>query len=545
MERIVIRHLSGSKANQSEEFPLQKFVELIVGRDTASHVKFDPDRDDLVSRQHLRITRDEKDPKSFVITDLGSRNGTFLNKHRIAGSMPLTPGDVVQLGPSGPEFQFEIEPRPAGAAKATRIADYPAAPATRVTDSGSNTGATAKAGVGKDTVERMLAGSRGVTKRLVINVGAALVGIVALVTGALLYMDKQQDKEVSQTKATISDIKDKMSANMSPADISAKYSGSTVYIEASWKYIHIPSGKQVYQRHVENRPMFVQFPDGTMEPWLTLEEKHERGNNRPVGGSHTGSGFVVTENGFILTNRHVAAPWHTRGGTGSKGSVFKVDENGKLRYDPEGRPVPVKMDNFVGWVPSKSKQLEGTSEGRMDVLNVTFAKDKLRIPAKVVRISNEHDTALIKIDTPQSVSKVDMFDNYESIRPGDAVTVLGYPGVSPDVTVATKSRDIMNPGADISVVPETTVTPGTVGKLIRGEGRMVDERSEYYSASDSYQLTVTATGSGNSGGPVFDEKGRVIGIFYAGAIYADGARVTFAVPIKYGMKLMQISPVLR
>ena len=33
MERIVLRHLSGSKANQVEEFPLAHFKELIVGRD--------------------------------------------------------------------------------------------------------------------------------------------------------------------------------------------------------------------------------------------------------------------------------------------------------------------------------------------------------------------------------------------------------------------------------------------------------------------------------------------------------------------------------
>ena len=54
---------------------------------------------------------------------------------------------------------------------------------------------------------------------------------------------------------------------------------------------------------------------------------------------------------------------------------------------------------------------------------------------------------------------------------------------------------------------------------------------------DSYQLQINTTGSGNSGGPVFDDHGRVIGIFYAGL--SDGrTAVTFAVPIRYGKELM-------
>ena len=54
---------------------------------------------------------------------------------------------------------------------------------------------------------------------------------------------------------------------------------------------------------------------------------------------------------------------------------------------------------------------------------------------------------------------------------------------------------------------------------------------------DSYQLQINTTGSGNSGGPVFDDHGRVIAIFYAGL--SDGrTAVTFAVPIRYGKELM-------
>src|SRR5215212_19541 len=139
MERIVLKHLSGSKANQVEEFPLAHVKELILGRDPSSTVKYDPDRDDLVGRQHAKITQDPNDPSQFIVTDLNSRNGTFVNRQRLSGTTRINPGDVVQLGPGGPEFVFEVEPRPAGSTKATRVAQtgpmaptMPGAPATRV-----------------------------------------------------------------------------------------------------------------------------------------------------------------------------------------------------------------------------------------------------------------------------------------------------------------------------------------------------------------------------------------------------------------------------
>ena len=83
MERIVLKHLSGSKANQVEEFPLNHVKELILGRDPSSTVKYDPDRDDLVGRQHAKITQDPNDPSQFIISDMNSRNGTFVNGENI------------------------------------------------------------------------------------------------------------------------------------------------------------------------------------------------------------------------------------------------------------------------------------------------------------------------------------------------------------------------------------------------------------------------------------------------------------------------------
>src|SRR5262249_26043959 len=184
MTSMVLRHLSGSKSNQVEEFPILKFPEIIVGRDPSSAVKYDPDRDDLVGRQHAKIFVSGGAPGEFKIVDLGSRNGTYLNGQRIFGETRISPGDVVQFGPGGPQLQFDVEPKPATAIPPTRVApDQPSPipaspPATREAYTGPASAlhhptALQKTGLGKQTVERMIAESDNRTRRNFIFGGAA------------------------------------------------------------------------------------------------------------------------------------------------------------------------------------------------------------------------------------------------------------------------------------------------------------------------------------------------------------------------------------
>src|SRR5215471_14243236 len=97
MRRIILRHISGSKANKVDEFPTDQFKALTLGRDTDQIVHYDPERDDLVSKQHARIFCEEGHDDRFLITDLNSRNGTYVNKHRISDVASILPGDVIQL----------------------------------------------------------------------------------------------------------------------------------------------------------------------------------------------------------------------------------------------------------------------------------------------------------------------------------------------------------------------------------------------------------------------------------------------------------------
>jgi hypothetical protein len=133
-----------------------------------------------------------------------------------------------------------------------------------------------------------------------------------------------------------------------------------------------------------------------------------------------------------------------------------------------------------------------------------------------------------------------MYDNYKDIAAGDPVTVMGYPAVSPDQFVANKSQDYFNRNPNIVKVPVPTVSLGNIGRLVHGSENNT-KADEYMSTmGDYYQLTINSTGSGNSGGPMFDEQGRVVGIYSAG-----NTTISFAVPIKYAMELMGRQDVIR
>ena len=563
MERIVLKHLSGSKANQVEEFPLAHVKELILGRDPSSTVKYDPDRDDLVGRQHAKITQDPNDPSQFIVSDLNSRNGTFVNRQRLSGTTRINPGDVVQLGPGGPEFVFEVEPRPAGATKATRIAQAaPTAPATRVPGGPAPTTPafppTAPApqqphGVGKATVERIVAAnvqqakkSQSRTYLAVIAVVVVLFLGVAAVGGFFVWRGLTANKdaassEVAGLKKSLDEAKssEAATATMKAADVVKSYGGAVVKIDVAWKLVSQQGNGLVYHQYMmfqgQPRACYVRLQDGSIEPYLTYNSNPL---NVGIGGRHTGSGFAVSSDGFILTNRHVAAAWETAytfPASADNGIVLGTGPDGKLAV------VGIVQQAPRDWVPAQSKQDNVSYDGRNDHLDVMFPNSDRRLSAKLSAISPRHDVALIKVDSPGTVPKVEINDNYDSIQAGEQAIVLGYPAISAPVYGIVKSQDVFNRETQAVEIPDPTVTVGNIGRIYRSqEGTTGNEKTTVSVIGDSYQLQINTTGAGNSGGPVFDDHGRVIAIFFAGLRDVQGTAVTFAVPIRYGRELMGV-----
>ena len=135
-----------------------------------------------------------------------------------------------------------------------------------------------------------------------------------------------------------------------------------------------------------------------------------------------------------------------------------------------------------------------------DEINIKLHNGK-ELEAKVIGTDSRTDLALLKIDTKEKLSFVEFGDDNEA-RIGDWVIAIGNPfGLGQTVTagiISSKSRDI---------------------------------ESDSKGIVDNYIQTDAAINRGNSGGPMFNLKGQVIGVNTA--IYSasgSSSGVGFAIP---------------
>ncbi len=130
------------------------------------------------------------------------------------------------------------------------------------------------------------------------------------------------------------------------------------------------------------------------------------------------------------------------------------------------------------------------------VIEVLFAKTKRKVSAKVVGTDPKTDLALLSLTLPKDATPLDLGDS-DSLRVGDVVLAIGNPfGYS------------------------HTVTSG----IISAKGRVIGQ-----GPYDDFLQTDAAIHPGNSGGPLLDIRGRVIGINTA--VSSDGPGIGFATPI--------------
>ena len=527
--RVVITHLNGSKANQVVEWPLDTVEEITIGRDPASTVAFDQQRDDLVSRRHAVIRLGRGAQPSCRIADLGSSNGTLVNGARITQEIELLPGDVVQLGNTGPKFAFDLQPRPPGVLERTRVA--PLAGLIEATRRAPLEPPPIKAPAAPPLPPRRSGAS-----------GLWILGILGLLVllgagGGAFYFSGRAGP----------------AKEMSPVEIAQKYGNATAYIRLQWRLYDQETGKRIFHKLVIWKgqtsyvPAYVKFSNGAITRWLVTDNEDRR--NETIGADGSGSGFVVDSQGFILTNKHVAAGWKVEYGfrtyEGNGGVLFTLDNNFRLvdvnTFDP------TESAALQHWVPDSGGVLFDTKapvpvsasthlfEGRNELLEARFPGQRVSYPSRLIRASSDADVAEIRVDAVQGLPFVAL-EPQDTVQVGEKVTVMGYPGISEQTIATIVTQEVGRTEERQELIPEPTVTDGLIAKI----GRAAQQQGSVVTAGtmgDVYQLTVLATGAGNSGGPVFDAAGKVIGLFtYAKTRGTE--RVTFAVPIRYGRDLL-------
>jgi serine protease Do len=582
--QIVIRHLSGSKTNQIEQFNLEGLSEIKLGRDPGNRIVYDISRDDAVSRNHavIRIKQDKE--LYFRLADLNSSNGTFLNGERISGEVELLPDDVVELGSGGPKFAFDVQPRPANLpartrqmgvmsaidAAATRVVAATEAPATSEISAYSDTSqhtavadpsAVGKVPVGKQTILRMLTEERSKTRQVWIAALAAVV-LLSFIGGAALYWHSQsvasqlaQQLAEQEKVATANKREEEENLNkqmgISPAEIK-RLGEATVFIRSQWQLYDRETNRPIYQKmaNVDGDwlPCYVRMGDGSLVRWLTLDNDKDS-NYQQIGGSENGSGFVIGEQGFILTNKAIVAGWSSpyqdfSSTGGSRGAVYSFQYNGGHSPTKQG----IDLEQLTNWAPDSGGWIFEASRpytistdsreffGRNELLTVQFPGTRIDINASLLRTSIEADVAEIKIDVGEPVSKLDLADDY-TVQVGEKVILLGYSQVSN----ATRARQETNEGGMLRTqdiyIPEPTVTEGVVSLLPTKKDKEANaDVKTYDTVGNTYQLDIYA-GPGSSGGPVLNSAGKVIAL---DSLRSSSAQhVAFAVPISYVHELLQ------
>jgi S1-C subfamily serine protease len=325
-------------------------------------------------------------------------------------------------------------------------------------------------------------------------------------------------------------------------EILAKYADSTVPVSAEWRLYdreyRQPLFHRVIQRDGRLYPAYVKLPSfvgGKIVRWLTTSDVNRR--NIPIGSSGIGSGFVVSDQGLILTTKHVAAAWQTNfeeigwdKNPANQACLFDYPEGGNKRI-PLCRIVSLAeiaaeqrkwIPEDGGWVFHEDLPIviagkpndRRVFQGRNEAFEVRFAGNTNSVQASLVRTANFSDAALIKVDM-SGRKPVEMDPRDDDVEVGDRVMVLGY-DMSAATFVRTSSAETGQ--ARVEFVPEPTIIEG----IIQTKGY-------------AYQMTTNGIGYGNIGAPVFNAKGQVIGLITS----TSSNGVAFVLPITDGRMLLR------
>jgi serine protease Do len=406
-------------------------------------------------------------------------------------------------------------------------------------------------------------------------------------------LEKKQKKILQQQEEERHAAEEqKKAAGMTAQEIANTFGNATVRIDRAWRLYDKTTGLPIFhqkftepvdigggKKEKRELPAYVKLPVGgkvTVVRWLTIDS--DQRSNIPIGGEAWGSGFVVSDQGHILTNKHVAAPWKLSFGShdpangekyNHKGLLYDygavgVGKKGRISFrkkflrviDLQNGPESKELFDWVpanggyvfmkdlpvdigekGNIPDASKGgnvSDRTFSGRLDRLEVQFANSRAVMNGSLVNFSNYSDAALIKVDTPQPLKKLDIAKD-DAVRVGEPVVVLGFPGVAASTLVESETIEGGQHRTVTDTLPQPFVTEGIVSVV--SPALKTDEKGVTVAGlmGDVIQMSINSTGGGNSGGPVFNKYGEVIGLFTYGI--SDDVQTSAAIPIKYGRDL--------
>jgi DNA-binding response OmpR family regulator/S1-C subfamily serine protease len=208
-----------------------------------------------------------------------------------------------------------------------------------------------------------------------------------------------------------------------------------------------------------------------------------------------GTGFLVSANGRILTNHHVAEPW------------WNNDE--------------------------LSSALQEGLEPVIDRMEAYFPSSPRTFPASVDKISSEADLATLRVslgDLKRAVLTIDAAP--QGSVSGEPVVLMGYPtGIDAVLARADDStvRDIVKAShGDLNQVLAALAKSNLIHPVVT-QGHLGDVLPDKF-------IYDAQTTSGGSGGPLFNPQGKVIAINYA--VIRDFGGSNFGIPGHFAQALL-------
>ena len=453
--------LSGARAGQVEAFR-KGYIGL--GRHPLSDVRFDAERDLDVSSRHAAMVRKTD---GFVLQDLGSRNGTFVNGKQINGDTPLKDGDVIGFGANGPALEFhviEADGESPSMAAAEGLAERMSSPREmlRATPMAprQSTGVRIRAEVARQTAQL-----RRTTKVLIV--------LLLLVGTGFTWMQLDGRRRANELAALQARADSLM---IESRDLTARFRTELQGVRDALKE---SQDETVRLR----RELAASGGDAASMARLRTELDAAERRQRALAGAVGGG---VDYRAISHQNQDAVAIVLVEYNDGERfsGTAFAVDSNGTMVTN---KHILIGED--------------GTKTPRR--IGVIFSGSTQFWRAEMIGVSPEVDIGVFRVAIKGGTPKVKgLARTREGIERGDPVAILGYP-LGFDLPMENRGG---NP------IAEPTLTVGTVSKALTAVVQV-----------DAYGAP------GSSGSPVFDRNGNVIAVLYGGERESNG-KIIFAVP---------------
>ena len=493
---IKLIFISGSREGETLDFAAPEVITL--GRHPKNDVTFDAEKDIRASGKHAEIRLEEG---RYVLYDLKSTNGTRVNGQRIEHHV-LQDGDVVEFGKGGPQLRCELPEQARGVAMTDKISA-----AEEALEKGGS--------VGAKTVQMMISDalaksrqkssrfasttvfmkeivSQAVTqssKKLKIAMGSIIL-LLLLGGGGLIYQNLELKAELqSSVENQRSELATLEGRFRSQLDESKQRSDALqqqlnrAQQDATVGRARLQALQDLLDQERQNTSDLANALQSTRQQLGNLDRMTRDAilsmrSFQDVAGESSESIFLIC--GFNPATSQAT----------SIGTAFAVRSSGVLLTNGHVAREIFNLQEKFG------KQYLGIAIQNKNPGTLYVIRTITVHPQYDPNANYSPDMAALVLDTKGARLKPVQLapsGEYSSIGEGYEVAVYGFPGIT------------MDPNN-----PLATLSRGAVGRIVNNQ----------------YIQHDCQTSGGNSGSPIFNKKGQVVGIHYSG----QGNQIVF-VPV--------------